>query len=165
MPDHGALVRNRAVRLLELFFARDDSRGRMAVFARAFDGVTPDPRLPIGFFEVLPVFAAGAVDQLLAHGGVGRGRHSLSLLLATMAGLRGRQNEPDYVDLQRELDALCALPTREEEQCYLACLIAESERMARRYSLARGVDVRIEYEGVAQEAGVAVLGGELGCGD
>ena len=45
------------------------------------------------------------MDQLLAFGAAGRGRHSLSILLATMTEERGLQRDHDYDDLQRELDA------------------------------------------------------------
>ena len=133
----GLLVRNRAVRLLVTFFEREDHRVRVAVFNQAFDGVTPPSQ--IDYSGAVAVFAAAAVDQLLAYGGTGRGQHSLSRLLVTMASLRGRQTDPDYADLPRELDALCALPARDEEQAYLARLLAESERLARRYSPLQGV--------------------------
>ena len=73
----GRLVRNRAVTLVAAFFARDDQRGRLTVFALAFDGITPDPRAGLDFAGSSQDFAAAAVDHLLAYGGVGRGRHCL----------------------------------------------------------------------------------------
>jgi formylglycine-generating enzyme required for sulfatase activity len=81
-----------------------------------------------------------------------------------MATERGRQTDPDYVDLPRELDALCALPTREEEQAYLAKLIAESEERARRYAPVRGVGAKQKpgsrkalLRGFEEDKGIALL--------
>jgi predicted NACHT family NTPase len=74
------------------------------------------------------------VDKLLAFGCAGRGRHSLSILLATMASERGRQTHPDYHDIPATLNLVCALPTRSEEHYYLNRLIEQMETKARLYS-------------------------------
>ena len=128
-------IRNRAIRLVETFFAAQDNEAtRRAVFNSAFDGVSPDPRPHLTFSEALAPFAAQAVDYLLAYGCALRGRHSLSLLLTTMAEIRGRQPDPDFYDLPKLLDAQCALPTRAEEQRHLTSLIEASEKLARLYA-------------------------------
>ena len=87
-------------------------------------------------------FARAAVDKLWQFGGAGRGRHYLSVLFTTMAMLRGRQPDADYYDLPAELDKLCALPTRAEEQQYLKRLIEDIEIKAQLYSPLRAVVAR-----------------------
>jgi hypothetical protein len=131
-------LRNRAVRLLESFFSSDGENARRVVFRQAFGEVTPDPCNQVRFSGSVAEFAAEAVDKLIAFGGAGRGRHYLSLLLATMREIRGRQTYPDYYELQAEFDAQCALPTREEEQRYLTRVIGEVEEKARLYSPLHG---------------------------
>ncbi|MCC6861618.1 MAG: SUMF1/EgtB/PvdO family nonheme iron enzyme [Bryobacterales bacterium] len=132
-------LRNRAVRLVEKFFLKMGERGRETFFLSALGDVSHDPCKQIEFSGSVAEFSAEAVDKLLAFGGAGRGRHCLSLLLAAMQETLGRQSDPDYCELQRELDAACALPTREEEQCYLARLIEETANKARLYSPLHGV--------------------------
>src|SRR5215470_1055859 len=95
-------TRNRAVRLLETFFAHDGERERRTIFNAAFAETQPNPSRHIEFIGGVADFAAHAVDQLLAFGCVGRGRHAHSMLLATMADIRGRRT--DYYDLQWLLD-------------------------------------------------------------
>jgi formylglycine-generating enzyme required for sulfatase activity len=144
MPVPGAarrdptLVRKRAIHLLEEFFRNDDVATRRTVFRQALDGLSPDPCGHVKFSENLADFSAGAVDTLLAFGCAGRGRHALALLIETMREVRGRQSDPDYSDLPRELHSLCALPTREEEHGYLQRLLEQAERKARLYSPLRG---------------------------
>ncbi|MFN0104709.1 MAG: SUMF1/EgtB/PvdO family nonheme iron enzyme [Bryobacteraceae bacterium] len=139
VPQFSAGQRKRAVRLLETFFAGDVEESRLTIFNQAFDGASRNPFTRIVYSGSAADFAVHAVDTLLAFGGTGRGRHSLSLLLAAMAVLRGRQSNPDYYDLQRELDKLCALPTRAEELAYLARVIQETEKKARLYSPLHGM--------------------------
>jgi hypothetical protein len=132
-------LRNRAVRLLESFFSSDGENARRVVFRQAFGEMAPNPSNRIRFSAPVAEFAAEAVDKLIAFGGAGRGRHYLSLLLATMREIRGRQTDPDYYELQAEFDAQCALPTREEEQRYLTRLIEEIGEKARLYSPLHGI--------------------------
>ena len=132
-------IRNRAVLLLEAFFARDGERTRRQVFNTAFDACDPNPARDVEFSGAIATFAGEAVDRLLAFGCVGRGRHSLSLLLTTMATERGRQPDPDYADLPPLLDAKCALPTRAEERRYLEGLLEHCRQSARRYSPLQGI--------------------------
>jgi hypothetical protein len=139
MASIGAASRNRAVRLLENFFDTADERARNRLFRDAFAELSPNPCAQIDFSGPVGEFAAQAVDQLLAFGGAGRGKHCLSLLLAAMREIIGRQSDPDYFDLEREFDSLCALPTREEEQRYLVRLVTEIEDVARRYSPLQGI--------------------------
>jgi hypothetical protein len=132
-------VRSQAVRLLETFFATDTEAVRKTVFGQAFGDCAWSPMRQIVWSGSAAEFAAHAVDTLLAFGCAERGRHCLSLLLKTMAEIRGRQTEPDYTNLQPPLDAGCATPTREEEQSYLARLLEETEEQARLYSSLYGI--------------------------
>lgn len=135
-------LRDRAVRLLETYFAGDDERSRRNVFLQAFGDIRPNPCREVDFSGAVAQFARAAVEKLWQFGGAGRGRHYLSVLLTTMATLRGRQPDADYYDLPVELDQLCALPTREEEQQYLKRLIEEIELTAQLYSPLRAVAAR-----------------------
>jgi hypothetical protein len=132
-------VQSRAVRLLQAFFANDDERTRRTIVNLAFGDCERDPRPVIQYAGAALVFADHLVDTLLTHGCVGRGRHSLSLLIETTASARGRQTDPDYVDLPPLLDDLCALPTRDEEVDYLQRLLGEIEEKARLYAPLRGI--------------------------
>src|SRR5262245_303209 len=132
-------MRNRAVRLLQEFFAHDDARERRAVFNTAFTEVNPDPRPQIEFRGAPAAFANEADDRLLNFGCAARGRHYLSLLLAAMCEARGRQSDPDFYQLQRELDSQCALPTRQEELQHLNRLLREAEAKACLYSPLRAI--------------------------
>lgn len=87
------------------------------------------------------LFADHAVERLLAFGCADRGRHCLSLLLRTMADCRGRQTDPDYLDLPALLDQGCAQPTRAEEIAHLDALLAEHAAKARLYAPLRGRDL------------------------
>ncbi|MBS1872358.1 MAG: SUMF1/EgtB/PvdO family nonheme iron enzyme [Acidobacteria bacterium] len=139
MATTGQAQRSRAVTLLGDFFATQDLRSRASLFQAAFDGLSPNPCRQIDFTGPAAPFAAAAVDQLLRYGRAGRGKHCLSLLLAEIRAIVGPQSNPDYYDLEREFDSLCALPTRDEEQRYLARLIDEIEAIARRYSPLQGI--------------------------
>jgi hypothetical protein len=132
-------VRKRAVRLLEQFFANDGEGARRTVFNFAFGDCERDPRGAINWTGPSIEFADHAIQKLLAFGCADRGRHSLSLLLGTMAEIRGRQTDPDYIHLPPLLDILCAQPTREEELKYLHRLLAEIEEKARLYAPLRGI--------------------------
>src|SRR5436305_514825 len=101
-------VRERAIRLMEEFFAPiDDAATRRLIFQRAFEGCQPSPVRGIKFDPALAVFAAEVSDHLLAFGGLGRGKHALSRLIETMASERGRQSNPDFHDLPLLLDEQC----------------------------------------------------------
>jgi len=132
-------IQGRARRLLLAFFGNDDERSRRAMVNRAFDDCERDPRSTIRYDGSVTVFADHLLDTLLRHGCAGRGRHGLSLLIAAMAGARGRQADPDYAELPRLLDADCCLPTRDEELRYLQRLLAEIEAKARLYAPLRGI--------------------------
>lgn len=137
--NHRLGVRNRAVTLLEGFFADDSPSTRRVIFNQAFVDCERDPRSAIEYEGSVAVFADRVVVTLLKHGCVGKGRHSLSLLIETMANARGRQTDADYAELPRLLDAGCALPTREEELRYLQALVAREDALAQLYSPLRGV--------------------------
>jgi hypothetical protein len=126
--------RNRAVQLLESYFALDDERARRAIFLTAFDNLHPNPSREIAFSGPLAAFASDSVDKLLAFGRASRGKHALALLLETMAAARPGHPNPDLYDLPLLLNQQCALPTRAEECQYLERLQHEIETLARRYS-------------------------------
>jgi hypothetical protein len=132
-------LRQRAVRLLEQFFANDGEAGRRTLFNLTFGDCARDPRRTIDFKGATIEFADHAVGKLLAFGCADRGRHSLSLLIETMAQARGRQADPDFAELPRLLDARCALPTRDEELAYLERLLADIRAKARKYSALQAV--------------------------
>ncbi len=134
-----ARVHERAVSLLERFFAADGEQGRRTVFNLAFGNSERDPRGTIVYTGSTLEFADHAVGRLLAFGCADRGRHCLSLLLGTMAEVRGRQGDPDYSDLPPLIDALCLLPTRGEELAYLDRLLSEIDEKARLYAPLRGI--------------------------
>jgi len=134
-----ARVRERAVKLLEQFFADDGEQGRRTVFNLAFGDCERDPHPTLTWTGSHIAFADHAVEKLLTYGCSDRGRHSLSLLLRTMSEVRGRQTDADYFDLPPLLDDVCALPTRAEELAYLQRLLAEIEEKARLYAPLRGI--------------------------
>ena len=70
-------LRNRAVHLLETFFAISDDR--KYIFNQAFSECHPNPTHQIDFSGSVAAFASHAVDKLLAFGCAGRGKHSLSV--------------------------------------------------------------------------------------
>jgi formylglycine-generating enzyme required for sulfatase activity len=127
-------VRNRAVALLETFFLHDDKPQRRTVFGQAFGECERNPAREIQWDLSAADFASHSVDRLLAFGCASRGKHALSLLIETMATIRGRQTHPDYAELPPLLNALCAQPTRDEELSYLHRLAKEVEERARDYS-------------------------------
>ncbi|MBK9166483.1 MAG: TIR domain-containing protein [Bryobacterales bacterium] len=127
-------LRNRAVALLEAFFLHDGERARQTVLGQAFGACPRNPARDIEWGGSAAVFASHAVDTLLSFGCAERGKHALSLLLETMATIRGRQMHPDYAELPPLLDAGCRLPTRAEEVQSLSRLIGEIEARANRYS-------------------------------
>ncbi len=137
MSLHG-VARRRAVRLLQTFFESDGERQRITVFNQAFSGESHDPRNQIVFSLSSGDFADHAVEKLLAFGCSGRGKHCLSLLLETMAEIRGRQSDPDYYELPLLLNSSCELPTRGEELLYINRLIDETQEKARLFSPLQG---------------------------
>ena len=130
--------RNLAVRLLTEYFKPSPSGERKAVFSAALGGCDPDPCVHIEFEGALAAFAANAVDQLLPLGSAGRGQHHLALLITHMANARGKQTDPDYLDLPRVLNQGCALPSRAEELKHLAVLLVDVRNKARIFSSLQG---------------------------
>jgi formylglycine-generating enzyme required for sulfatase activity len=122
-----------------VIFSNDDERTRRTIVNLAFGDCERDPRPGIQYAGSVMDFAVHLVDTLLKHGCAGRGRHSLSLLIETLARARGRRTDPDFAELPHLLDRDCALPTREEELGYLRDLVAREEAMARLYSPLRGL--------------------------
>ncbi|MEQ1518837.1 MAG: hypothetical protein ABL931_20340, partial [Usitatibacteraceae bacterium] len=108
-------MRNRAVRLLTEYFQSSGPNERRAIFAAALGDCASKPCAQIEFEGAAAVFAGHAVDKLLELGPTGRGQHHLALLIRHLATARGKQSHPDFVDLPRELNKSCTLPTREEE--------------------------------------------------
>ncbi|NBC46478.1 MAG: NACHT domain-containing protein [Gammaproteobacteria bacterium] len=131
--------RNRAVTLLRSFFGDDDARARRVIVNQAFGGCERDPRSAIEYAGYVEIFPDHVVETLLRHGCAGKGRHSLSVLIETMAGARGRQPDPDFAELPPLLDRACEQPTRDEELAYLARLLADIRAKARKYSALRAV--------------------------
>lgn len=133
-PVQQPFPRNRATALLQAFFAGDDPRARRVVFNQAFGDCEPDPCRVIDYTGSVDVFVDHVVETLLEYGCAGKGRHSLSVLIRTMASARGSQTDADFAELPRLLDKRCALPTRAEELAYLDRLLADIRAKARRYS-------------------------------
>ncbi len=147
-------LRSRAVELLKSFFAADDERSRRAVLNAAFDGCSPNPAQDLNASGPLATFAADAVDKLLSYGAVGRGKHALAVLIEHLAGVRGRQTNPDYADLPAILNQDYALPTRAEQRVYLSRLIDDVEEKARIYSPLAGVLTKQRDPAAAPLAGL-----------
>jgi len=135
LDDH----RQRAIRLLEQFFEASEPRERRSVFSDALDPHSPPLVRRIEYTTTEDHFARNAVDKLLEHGSVGRGRHALSVLLAKMSESAGSYVKDEYLDLQLAFDAQCTLPSRDERTAHLNALIAKVEKDAERYSPLRGV--------------------------
>ncbi len=77
---------------------------------------------------------------MLAYGCTDQGRHSLARLLEVIReDFLGANPHPDYTDLRRLLDRLCALPSREDEHAYLDRLLADIQRKAALYAPLRGL--------------------------
>ena len=108
----------RAARLLAEYFKLDTAPTRQTIFHEAFEGVAPNPCGEIEFTGAADHFAAHAA-QKLDNFGYFRGRHAFSILLSALAKRRGRQLNPDFINLPRELDAAHPLPTRQEEERHL----------------------------------------------
>ena len=135
-------VKARAVHLLESSFAREGESTRRAIIDEAFSEAERNPFMKLDFAGPAETFAVQTVDTLLEFGSAGHGRHSLSMLLEKLATTPGWQTDGDPLELQRELDAMVAVPAREEELSYLEGLIAKTESKARLYSPLQGVGAR-----------------------
>jgi hypothetical protein len=137
-PFNEADVARRASRLLLAFFT-DQPKLQQTVLDAAFKGLRRDPRPLIQAGEPVAVFAERCVTQLLAYGGTDRGRHGLARLLEVIReDFLGANPHPDYTDLPRLLDPLCARPSREDEHAYLDRLLADIQRKADLYAPLRG---------------------------
>ena len=132
-------VARRASRLLLAFFT-DHPNLRQTVLEAAFKGLRHDPRHLIETGGSAAVFAEECVAKLLAYGGTDQGRHSLARLLEVIReDYLGANPPPDYTDLPRLLNSLCALPSREDEHAYLDQLLADIQRKAALYAPLRGL--------------------------
>lgn len=138
-PFDEADVARRASRLLQTFFT-DHPNLQQTVLDAAFRGLRHDPRPLIQAGESAAVFAEQCVTQLLVYGGTDQGRHSLARLLEVIReDFLGSNPHPDYIDLPRLLDSLCALPGRKDEHAYLDRLLADIQRKADLYTPLRGL--------------------------
>ena len=87
-----------------------------------------------------PSSPSECVTKLLAYGCSDQGRHSLARLLEVIReDFLGANPHPDYTDLPRLLNRLCALPSREDEHAYLDRLLADIQRKAALYAPLRGL--------------------------
>lgn len=100
-------IRNRAELLLETYFANDGEDARRGFFNGAFAGAQRSPIGDLTFSGSAKTFAASAVDRLIAFQCSDPGRHALARLIEHMAAKGGYQQNPDYEELPRELNALC----------------------------------------------------------
>jgi hypothetical protein len=138
-PFDEADVARRASRLLLAFFT-DHPNLRQTVLDAAFKGLRHDPRHLIETGGSAAVFAENCVAKLLAYGGADKGRHGLTRLLEVIReDFLGANPHPDYIDLPRLLNSLCALPGREDEHAYLDRLLADIQRKADLYAPLRGL--------------------------
>lgn len=141
-PFDEADVARRASRLLLAFFT-DHPNLRQTVLDAAFKGFRHDPRgllIKIDGGESAVVFAEKCVRKLLAYGCTDQGRHSLARLLEVIReDFLGANPHPDYTDLPRLLNSLCALPSREDEHAYLDRLLADIQHKAALYAPLRGL--------------------------
>jgi hypothetical protein len=138
-PFDEADVARRASGLLQAFFT-DHPNLRQTVLDAAFKGLRHDPRRLIETGGSAAIFASECVTQLLAYGCSDQGRHSLARLLEVIREDHlGANPHPDYIDLPRLLNRLCALPSREDEHAYLDRLLADIQRKADLYAPLRGL--------------------------
>ncbi len=138
-PIDEADVARRASRLLLAFFT-DQPKLQQTVLDAAFKGLRHDPRPLIQAGESAAVFAEQCVTQLLVYGGTDQGRHGLARLLEVIReDFLGANPHPDYTDLPRLLNPLCAQPSRENEHAYLDRLLADIQRKADLYAPLRGL--------------------------
>ena len=139
-PFDEADVARRASRLLTAFFTSRDPKLQRTVLDQAFQGLRHDPRSLLETGGPAASFAGECVSKLLAYGCTDQGRHSLARLLEVIReDFLGANPHPDYIDLPRLLDRLCALPSREDEHAYLDRLLADIQRKAALYAPLRGL--------------------------
>ena len=139
-PFDEADVARRASRLLTAFFTSRDPKLQRTVLDQAFQGLRHDPRSLLETGGPAASFAGECVSKLLAYGCTDQGRHSLARLLEVIReDFLGANPHPDYTDLPRLLDRLCALPSREDEHAYLDRLLADIQRKAALYAPLRGL--------------------------
>ena len=139
-PFDEADIARRASRLLTAFFTNRDPKLQRTVLDQAFQGLRHDPRSLLETGGPAASFAGECVSKLLAYGCTDQGRHSLARLLEVIReDYLGANPHPDYTDLPRLLNRLCALPSREDEHAYLDRLLADIQRKAMLYAPLSGI--------------------------